>query len=94
MQRDSRGRFVKRRSSVPTVLYTEPPPAPTFKSEWRLWCWLLITAVLLYAAGPALLVIAAIVGFMVLWVKFAQKYPLVAIALLGFFQGLLGGRRR
>jgi hypothetical protein len=42
----------------------------------------------------AFMVIAAVIYALILWVRFAQRHPLVAIAIVGFMQGLCGGGRR
>jgi hypothetical protein len=62
-------------------------------ATWPYWLWLLLTAVALYYAKGPLLVLAAVVGVLILWVRFALRFPLTAIAVAGFLRGLLGGRR-
>jgi hypothetical protein len=77
------------RSSVPPARGVQP----TFRNTWPIWLWLVITAVLWYAAGPALLVIAALAFCFTGLFWLCDRYPRTMIVLLGFLRGLLGGRR-
>jgi len=90
--RDAKGRFIKPppRASVPPVRYVA---APTLRNTWPLWVWLGLTAALWHFAGPALLVVAGVVFFLIGWGAFAARYPRTAWAITGFMRGLLGGRR-
>jgi hypothetical protein len=65
-------------SSVTAVRRGSLPVQPTFCNTWPLWIWLGVTAALWYFARPALLVIAAVVG----WSAFAARYPRTASAIM------------
>jgi hypothetical protein len=44
-------------------------------------------------AGPPLLVVAAVIGFLIAVVKLTERYPRTMLIVIGFLSGLLGGRR-
>jgi hypothetical protein len=70
---------------------------PDMVSAVGYFLFVVLVAILWRYAGPPLLVVAAVVFFLIGWVKFAQRFPMTAIAIAGFLSGLLGGgggRRR
>jgi hypothetical protein len=61
---------------------------------WHAFSFLIITAVLLYYAKMPILVIAAIVIAINVWLWLCRRYPRTMLFVFWFLRGLLGGRRR
>jgi hypothetical protein len=67
---------------------------PTFGNGWPYFVWLIVTAVALYYLKWPVLLIAALVGFVNVWLWLCHRFPRTMWFVSGFLRGLMGGRRR